>query len=265
MFFKFLLGAIPLLYYVSKWFVRTYFNRLGDVERAFLYRHFRYYRCLTDKERDTFDKRVAYYVHSKEWDGREDFEIDDKVRLIISAIAVKVTFGFNEFSLPHFRHILVYPRRYFSSITRQLHKGEVNLNGLIVLNWEDLLEGIKADDDGISLGIHEFAHAVYFENLKDNEDYFFIDKPTLQHWFDMAAIEREKHDATGEHFLRDYAFTNKEEFWAVSAEYFFERPNEFRKNLPEYYRCMVETFKQDPEAIYARGEQPLAEEVAKAA
>jgi hypothetical protein len=265
MFFRLLLGIIPLAYYAIKWFARI--KRLSEDDRMFLYKNFRYYRCLTPGEREIFDRRVAYYIHEKEWDGREDFTISRPVRLTISAVAVMVTFGFKEFSLPYFRHILIYPKQYFSNISRQLHKGEVNLNGFIVLNWEDLQEGLNVDDDGISLGVHEFAHAVYFENLKDIEDYFFIDKPTLQHWYDMAAEERDKHYQTGQHFFREYAFTNKEEFWAVSAEYFFEKPSEFRRNLPEYYDCMVQTFKQNPEAIYARGEQPLAadSEVAQAA
>jgi MtfA peptidase len=259
MIFRLLFMGLPLLYYGLKWVFRTYFNRLGDEQRDYLYRHFRYYRCLTPEERKVFDKRVAFYMHEKMWDARCDFELREEMRLLISAVAVKVTFGFNEFSLPFFKHILVYPRQYLSGISQRLHKGEVNLNGLIVLSWEDFKEGIKTDDDGISLGIHEFAHAVYFENLKDNEDYFFIDKPTLQHWYDMAALEREKHYETGDHFFREYAFTNKEEFWAVSAEYFFEKPSEFRRALPVYYECMVQTFKQDPEQIYARGEAPMLE------
>jgi Mlc titration factor MtfA (ptsG expression regulator) len=258
-------GGFALLAHAAKWIRETYFNKLDLQDQEFLFTHFRYYRCLGEDERKKFNKRVLYYINSKDWEGRQDFTVSKEVRLIISAIAAQVTFGFHQFSLSYFRHIMVYPHKYFSKITQQFHKGEVNLNGIIVLNWEDIMEGINVDDDGISLGIHEFAHAVYFENLKEIENDYFIDKPTLQHWFDAAAIERDKYDDTGEHFFREYAFTNKEEFWAVSTEYFFEQPTKFRQLLPDYYDTMCTTYRQDPEAIYARGEQPLEDLMRKAA
>jgi Mlc titration factor MtfA (ptsG expression regulator) len=257
--------GVSLLYHAVKWIGETWFNKIDPQSQQFLFNHFRYYRCLNEAERRKFDRRVVYYINSREWEGRQDFTVSREVRLVISAVATQVTFGFNEFSLPYFKHILVYPRKYFSNITQQFHKGEVNLNGIIVLNWEDIMDGIQVEDDGISLGIHEFAHAVYFENLKDINDDFFIDKPTLQRWYDAAAVERDKYDDTGEHFFRDYAFTNKEEFWAVSTEYFFEQPTKFRELLPDYYEVMRNTFRQDPEAIYARGEKPLAKLLAEAA
>ena len=50
---------------------------------------------------------------------------------------------------------------------------------------------------------------------------------------------------TDSHFLRNYASTNIEEFWACSVECFFEAPIEFKKNIPDLYSKMCQVLKQD--------------------
>jgi MtfA peptidase len=49
----------------------------------------------------------------------------------------------------------------------------------------------------------------------------------------------------GQHFFRAYGYTNLAEFFAVATENFFERPNEFKKAVPELYAALAKVFKQD--------------------
>ena len=46
--------------------------------------------------------------------------------------------------------------------------------------------------------------------------------------------------------IRHYATTNEAEFLAVTSEYFFERPELFKKNHPEIYRMLMLCFQQNP-------------------
>lgn len=233
--------------------------RLSEDDQQYLYENLPFYRFLFDEERLEFERRICYHLRYKIFESRGEFELTHNKKLMISAMPAMLTFGLDAFRLPHFTRFIVYPSQYYSSVTKQNHKGEVNLNGVIVLSWKDFEEGNAYPYEGINLGIHEFAHAVYFENLKDHEDYFFIDKPTLQYWYDMAYEEMEKMDREGYHYFREYAFTSKEEFFAVSAEYFFEQPFVFRDRLPEYYISMQNVFKQDLIEFYSRPENPLSE------
>ena len=47
-------------------------------------------------------------------------------------------------------------------------------------------------------------------------------------------------------YLRDYAFTSFHEFWAVSLEYFFEKPQGLKDNLPHLYAILCDSLNQDP-------------------
>jgi hypothetical protein len=47
-------------------------------------------------------------------------------------------------------------------------------------------------------------------------------------------------------FLRNYAFTDFEEFWAVSVEAFFELPAELKACLPGLYKSLCKVLSQDP-------------------
>jgi Mlc titration factor MtfA (ptsG expression regulator) len=51
----------------------------------------------------------------------------------------------------------------------------------------------------------------------------------------------------GEASLLDkYAATNYQEFWAVCIETFFERPEEFKKQMPNLYFALCHLLNQDP-------------------
>jgi hypothetical protein len=144
-----------------------------------------------------------------------------------------------------FHKIIIYPEKYYSPITRQYHKGETNpAAGYIVLSWTNFKSGFENPSDGINLLMHELAHALWLENKL--YDYEIFDEDALQTY--EATSTEIMHQVTDDenHFLRKYAFTNKEEFFAVSVENFFERPAKFKTSLPELYQTLTTLLKQNP-------------------
>ena len=137
----------------------------------FLEKYFHYYRELSDGDKPKFVERTKEFARTKQFIPRQGAEVTDEVRAIVSAVAVQVSFGLKKFLLPHFKTIIMYPDSYYSIVTRRYHRGEVNMGGAVVLSWRDLLMGLKDPHDNFNVGIHEFAHAVFFENLIKNEDY----------------------------------------------------------------------------------------------
>jgi Mlc titration factor MtfA (ptsG expression regulator) len=57
---------------------------------------------------------------------------------------------------------------------------------------------------------------------------------------EMKAINNDQSD------IRKYALTNEAEFFAVTSEYFFERPKLFKKKHPKLYNILKQCFQQNP-------------------
>ena len=220
-------------------------KQLTPAYRKELEEHFPYFQKLDPQNRRVFAARVQAFIHSKEFIPRGYTHVNDRMKALIAAAAVQLTFGFRHLNFSHFRRILVYPDNYYSQITRRYHQGEVNKKGIIVLSWRNFVRGYADENDGRNLGLHEMAHALRLENAIANEEFDFID-PAVLRQFDELAMQEMERIHSGENFIRLYAATNLQEFFAVAVENFFERPHAFFDYNPELYKCMVRKLKQDP-------------------
>lgn len=234
--FLFLLPTIIALSFLDKkllipnkirnyWLKHIPVKGLSDTQLAHLKNHSTYYRQLTLVKQNEFEKRVARFITLKKFISRSStIEVTEKMKVLISACAIQLAFGYPNIYFDHFRLILIYPDNYYSQITQQYHKGEVNSKGIIVLSWSNFLLGYDDMTDGINLGIHEMAHALHLENFVYNSEYKFIDAQYLSAFNKLAEIEKEKILLDENSFLRKYGGTNMQEFFAVVVENFFERP-----------------------------------------
>jgi Mlc titration factor MtfA (ptsG expression regulator) len=227
------------------YFIFNYIKPISNQRRRILEK-FPYYRKLSLKKRIVFESRVQRFISLKEFIPQEMKEVTTEMQVLIAASAVQLTFGLPEVQLADFDKIYVYPTKYFSKISNQYHTGEVNPRGIIVLSWEAFKEGYKNPHDGYNLGLHEMAHALSLENIKSDYEENIFDKEDYQNWKTMAHIEYTKIKKGSQSYLRKYAFKDKDEFFPVCIEYFFERPEEFKQERPELYQALSQLLKQDP-------------------
>lgn len=213
-----------------------------------LEKHFTYYRTLSPSQQRVFRHRLALFIKAKKFVSRGGLhEVSSEMKSMIGATAVMLTMGFQLITFTSFKRIIVYPTDYYSKINRRYHKGEVNLRfGLIILSWEHVVRGMADRKDGISLGIHELAHALHLEDRMRNREHNYLHTGLLRYWKEHALWEMQKIANGDDHLFRPYAATNEEEFFAVAMENFFERPAAFKEDLPELYRIMTILLKQDP-------------------
>lgn len=182
--------------------------------------------------------------------------VSSEIKVLIAGSAVQITFGYPGIYFRHFRTILVYPDNYYSTITRNYHKGEVHPRGLIVVSWRNLKEGFRDPNDGYHLGLHEMAHALRLINIVHNPEFNFYDQACMK-LFDEEAkkeIHRIRHTVGGSQLYRSYSLTNAHEFFAVSVELFFECPYELQTENPALYSLLKKILKIDPIAVYEAGE-----------
>lgn len=205
-----------------------------------------YYNQLDHRLQTRFRDRVRAVVEDKEFIGR-GIEVTGSMRHMIAASIVQLTFGLPAVTLAHFSRIIVYPDRYRSRISKQDHVGEVN-PGLrtIVISWKRFCEDNHIADDARNLGLHEMAHALWFEHRAGENGYVRLDKRLMARWRELAQVEATRIHDDRSSLFREYAGTNQEEFFAVAVEYFFEQPLAFRDALPDLYALLCGLLKQDP-------------------
>jgi Mlc titration factor MtfA (ptsG expression regulator) len=212
-----------------------------------LQKYFKYYQNLSPESKSKFERKVCNFLYTKRFIPRNIDEVTIEAKVLIAAVAVQLTFGLPNIYLQHFDKILVYPNDYYSQITRRYHKGEVNPRfGIIVLSWQSFVDGFIEPNDSVNLGLHEMAHALRLENIIKNEEYHFFDEKLLD-LFDNYAQEICKGMENMEYtFFRPYACTNEHEFFSVAIENFFERPQQFKEQIPQLYNILTKLLAQDP-------------------
>ncbi len=212
-------------------------KRLSKNQKRILKQRFSFYNKLTPKEQRYFEHRTASFIADKTFIGRQGLVINDEIAVLISATAVMLTFGFRDFYIGLIDKIFVYPEAFYSQTNEDYHKGEFNPKlKALVLSWHDFKEGYNIGDDNLNLGIHEFAHAIHLNSLKEKDVSSIIFKDTFKELTQMLSENKPLRDELiASKYFREYAYTNQFEFLAVLIEYFMETPVAFRNQFPTLY------------------------------
>jgi Mlc titration factor MtfA (ptsG expression regulator) len=165
--------------------------------------------------------------------------------ILISAAAVQLSFGLNKFLMPHFTILQIYPQEFIALEPMRVLIGNVSGN-TINIAWKQFLEGYKNRFDNSNVGLHEMAHALYYQNFEAEEH---IDKnfqDSFHHFMSLGdkVFEREKLLTIG--LYSDYAMKNFQEFWAESIEIFLNRPHRLNIHYPDLYAMLCDLLCQDP-------------------
>ncbi len=214
-------------------------RKLNRTQLHVLKTQFSFYNKLCKTEKRYFEHRVATFIKRHTFEGKSGLVITNKMKVLISATGVMLTFGYRDYRVNSVHRFIIYPEVFYSRINKTHHKGEFNL-GLktIVLSWEDFLVGYDISNDNFNLGIHEYVHAMHFDfghkkNHSVNAVIFMNTYNELRAFLD--ADESYKNRLVASKYLRDYAYTNQFEFVAVLIESFMETPQEFKSQFPEMY------------------------------
>ena len=222
----------------NKPLVRHYytFRKLNTAQLQVLNAEFPFYRKLNRKHKRQFQHRVATFIRDKEFIGRDELEVTQRMQVLIAAVGCMLSFGRKNYLYGIIHFILVYPEEFFSNINQAYHKGEINPGGrALVLSWKDFESGLADGHDNINLGIHEFMHAMQLEAKRGGDTDSARFQIQYQNILKRLTHQEVKDNLDKTQFFREYAFTNQYEFMAVLAEYFMESPVAFKKNFPELF------------------------------
>lgn len=182
-----------------------------------------------------FMQQKIFVIHSK--DGYKEMPI------LISAAAIQVSFGLNDFLFPWFTTIEIFTEEFYDSSNNKIINGEVDGNS-IAIAWNQFLKGYADSTDGKNVGVHEMAHALYYQKMvvDKNDDAFIAG-------FAEVMKQAEKIYATHnpqQSLFSSYAYKNMQEFWAQSVEIFFEDPTNMQINYNGLFTSMKALLNQEP-------------------
>ncbi|MFD0991526.1 zinc-dependent peptidase [Mariniflexile jejuense] len=220
-------------------FNHIYFRlrRLNNVQKKVLEHQFQFYKKLDSKEKKYFEHRVASFIKDKHFIGRDGILISEEIRVLISATAIMLTFGFRDFYIGLISKIIIYPKAFYSNTNKAFHKGEFNPKlETLVISWEDFVKGYTIGNDNINLGIHEFTHAIHINSMKERDISSTVFSDSFKELSEMlASNETLRNKLLESDYFRKYAFTNQFEFLAVIIENFIETPQLFKAEFPNIY------------------------------
>lgn len=208
--------------------------------------HFPYFSRLGNDAKIRFATRVSELLEVWDFYGHEDLEVQQAMEVYVCATAVQLTFGLDDKLEDHFTEVHLYPEPFYIKALDKELKGAASPQGSLYLSWSNFAEGIRDPYDGVNLGLHEMAHALMI--TAQSEGHHSLMK-SFSSWmqYSSSVIEDEQLKYSG--VLRKYAFTNKEEFFAVCVEHFFEEPEDLRSHLPKLYENLCDLLNQDPSNI----------------
>lgn len=243
-----MLGFLVVVSYVENF---QKFNRLifplPDNVKKYLVQYYPFYRRLSFRRKRKFEFKMKRFLNSFDYELRGNMRFTPEVQAVLGGAAARISLNLPEECFDFYNTIVLYPEFYHSNVTDKNHKGEVNpTRRTIVFSWKGIVESFNRGDQGLNLLMHEYAHALYFEHKLMREEYEIFNEEAFNRVMHQAEIEIERVRTGDNHFLRHYAATNVEEFFAVAVENFFERSVQFKKELPELYGTLVLLLRQDP-------------------
>jgi len=207
-------------------------------------RHLKYYNRLNLEEQQKFLFRTYQFQHSKNFHYIE-VEQNAEMPILVSAVAVQLTFGLEKFKLNYFDDIFILRDDYHYGFYSRPFMGHVDRSG-IYLSWDNFVKGVSGQTPNCNVGLHEMGHALAYVNFvtQTEEDKYF--KKEFHNFSKVARPIFTAMQSGAKNLLGDYAATNYHEFWAVAIELFFENAVQFRHELPELYEAMSRVLNQDP-------------------
>ncbi len=227
-------------------------------------RNVAHYCMLEDTERADLRALIQVFISEKKWEGAGRLEIDDEIRVTISAQACLLILGLPHNYYQNVQSIIVYPstvvppqrkRGFFENTLAPMDiehpiLGQAFMQGPVIIVWDAALHGGRHPELGYNIIYHEFAHKLdMLDGVADGTPPL-RNRTEYHDWVIICSREyqRLRHDAAigKKSFLNSYGATSEAEFFAVATEQFFDQPRSIIEQAPDLYRVLQEYYHQNP-------------------
>jgi Mlc titration factor MtfA (ptsG expression regulator) len=236
--------------------------------RAILAARSAHWAVLDADERGRLGELADTLLSSKRWEAARGVTLTDEVRTVVAGHAALVILGLDESwydgvgtvvirrgamrkrpPVPTWGPVRGVVNGSPGPVDGEAHDG----NGPVMINWSSARREAANPRLGRDVTIHEFTHKIDMIDRTIDGTPPIPDDAARQRWIDVCTAEFEAlRTGTAGPLLRPYAATNPGEFFAVTTETFFTRPEAMATDKPELYDVLRAFFRQDPAARLAR-------------
>lgn len=254
---------------LAQWFSFLFYSKEAAPEsmaaehKDFLAKSVSFYSRLNNQEKAHFELCCLAFIHATEFVGH-NVEVSDHDKLLIASGSVILAWGFDKWHYVKVDTVYLVDGAFNDQSEFGAHDSNItglvgthHLRGKMILSQPALHQGFSNDKDKRNVAIHEFAHLIDIADgdvdglprelsapremslpaqLKQNG----LALPWLELVNQEIAKIRNKQSS-----IRDYGGTNNAEFFAVSCEYFFERPKLLKLKHPDVYSALQRFYQQN--------------------
>lgn len=223
-------------------------HRLSDRRRRWLESEVPFYRGLCESEKRRFERDVQFILSEWVFESVDETGVEDALRLSVAAGVATLLHGRPEWEITPRRTILFYPEQfddqYYADETGN-YDGMAHAQGPVILSRPAVEVAWRTAERGNNVVLHELAHLFDFANDFADGVSTFVDPASISAW--EALVRREMQRVRfGRSILRSYAAKDRAEFFAVSIENFFGRPEVLAHHHPELFAALVALLNVDP-------------------
>jgi len=221
---------------------------LPDSYKDLISENVAFYRQLDETGKINFENRVQHFLSTTRITGVKT-TVEDIDKVLIGASAIIPIYAFNDWEYINLREVLLYPETFGEDF--QTEGGDRVVMGMVgngpmqqvmILSQHALRQGFSNKTDKSNTAIHEFVHLVdKSDGDVDGVPEVLLANQYVLPWLDLVHKEI-KEIMQDRSDINPYGATNRAEFLAVAAEYFFERPDLLKTKHPELYTMLEVMF-----------------------
>jgi Mlc titration factor MtfA (ptsG expression regulator) len=208
---------------------------------------------LDEAERKEFESRILHFLSRIKITGVKT-AVEDLDRVLIASSAIIPIFAFKGWEYVTLHEVLLYPETFSHEFEQEGANRNVlgmvgssgAMNHMMILSQYELRQAFSNKTGKTNTAIHEFVHLVdKTDGAVDGIPGFILEKKYILPWLELMQ-KNIKEIIADDSDINPYGATNEAEFFAVVAEYFFERPDLLKSKHPELYDLLVKIFHQQP-------------------
>lgn len=184
---------------IDWWWWQRYPPKLSAPLVELMRRKLPFFEQLSPDERTRFANRVAMYMRGVEFSTPKLDPIPVDIQAVLAMAAVRVTFGKEDFLLPPFEKVILYPHPFPSPVyPDQWHTSELYLeDGVLLFSMEQIAASFADPKTHFHLPYYEYCRAFQhnYPNLKfpswDAQQDFHLSGntnftfPSIQNWIGL--------------------------------------------------------------------------------
>ena len=217
---------------------------------------------LSDPELQRLRALATLFLHEKVFEGADGIDLTPAMCAVISVQACLPVLALGLEYYENWKTTVVVPDVFQEEHSeedaagivhewREDQSGESWDTGPVLLSWKDV--EASGWGDGYNVIIHEAAHRLDILDGEINGRPSLHDGMDPAEWhtvFSGAFADLKRRARRGKRKLRidPYAIQDDAEFFAVTSEYFFEKPSLLAEEYADVYRLLSAFYRQDPRA-----------------